>query len=95
MTDVLGPVAASWGVLMALSPLLQIRRMVERRSSADVSIAYLGVLAIGFTLWIAYGVSLGNAAIIVPNSVAFVIGLLTIGIALRYREPHASAGAGS
>ena len=95
MTDVLGPVAASWGVLMALSPLLQIRRMLTRRSSADVSLAYLGVLAIGFTLWMAYGVSLGNAAIIVPNGVAFVVGLLTIAIALRYREPAPSAGAGS
>lgn len=95
MTDVLGPVAASWGVLMALSPLLQIRRMLARRSSADVSLAYLGVLAIGFTLWMAYGVSLGNAAIIVPNGVAFVVGLLTIAIALRYRESPASAGADS
>ena len=94
MTDVLGPLAASWGVLMALSPLLQIRRMLDRRSSADVSIAYLGVLAIGFTLWIAYGVSLGNLAIIVPNSVAFVIGLVTIAIAVRFRDPH-DAGAGS
>jgi MtN3 and saliva related transmembrane protein len=95
MTDVLGPIAASWGVLMALSPLLQIRRILARRSSADVSIAYLGVLAIGFTLWIAYGVSLGNAAIIVPNGVAFAVGLLTIAIALRYREPAAGARAGS
>lgn len=94
MTDVLGPLAASWGVLMALSPLLQIRRMLARRSSADVSIAYLAVLEIGFTLWIGYGVSLGNAAIIVPNSVAFVIGLLTIAISLRYRNP-ASAEAPS
>ena len=94
MTDVLGPLAASWGVLMALSPLLQIRRMLARRSSADVSIAYLAVLEIGFTLWIAYGASLGNAAIIVPTSVAFVIGLLTIAISLRYRNP-ASAEAPS
>jgi MtN3 and saliva related transmembrane protein len=90
MTDALGPIAASWGVLMALSPLLQIRRMLARRSSADVSIAYLGVLEIGFALWIAYGVSLGNAAIVVPNSVASVIGLLTIGIAFRYRHRQPS-----
>jgi MtN3 and saliva related transmembrane protein len=69
--------------------------MLARRSSADVSIAYLGVLAIGFTLWIAYGVSLGNAAIIVPNSVAFVIGLLTIATALRYRDPGEPADARS
>lgn len=86
MTDTLGLAAASWGVLMALSPLLQMRRMLERRSSADVSIAYLGVLEIGFSLWIAYGIALRNAAIAVPNSVALVIGAATIFIALRYRS---------
>ena len=87
MTETLGVVAASWGVLMALSPLLQIRRMLERRSSADVSLAYLGVLQLGFTLWIAYGISVPSAVLIVPNSVAFLIGAATIGIAVRYREP--------
>ena len=87
MTDSLAAAAASWGVLMALSPILQIRRMLARRSSADVSIAYLGVLELGFTLWIAYGIALGNAALIVPNSVALVIGAATIGIAARYRDP--------
>lgn len=86
MSDALGAVAASWGVLMALSPILQIRRMLERRSSADVSLAYLGVLELGFALWIAYGLALGNAALIVPNSVAFIIGAATIGIAVRYRS---------
>lgn len=87
MTDALAAAAANWGVLMALSPILQIRRMLARRSSADVSIAYLGVLELGFTLWIAYGIALGNAALVVPNSVAFVIGAATIGIAVRYRNP--------
>jgi hypothetical protein len=56
-----------------------------RRGSG--SIAYLGVLGLGFTLWIAYGIALGNAALIVPNSVALVIGAATIGIAARYRDP--------
>jgi MtN3 and saliva related transmembrane protein len=87
MTDVLGAIAASWGVLMAVSPLLQMRRMLQRRSSADVSISYLAVLQVGFMLWVVYGMALRNAAIVVPNTVAFVIGVATIGIALRYREP--------
>jgi MtN3 and saliva related transmembrane protein len=85
VTDTLGVLAASWGVLMALSPLLQIRRMLERRSSSDISISYLAVLQVGFLLWVAYGFSLQNAAIIVPNSVAFATGVVTIAIALRYR----------
>jgi MtN3 and saliva related transmembrane protein len=85
VTDGLAAVAATWGVLMALSPLLQIRRILERRSSADVSIGYLAVLEVGFLLWIAYGVSLPNAALIVPNTVAFAVGVVTILIAFRYR----------
>lgn len=92
MTDALAVAAASWGVMMALSPALQLRRILERRSSADLSIAYLSVLQIGFTLWIAYGLSLGNLAIAVPNTVAFLVGAATIAIALRFRDPGATGG---
>lgn len=84
--DTLAVIAAAWCVLMAASPLLQIRRMLERRSSADLSLAYLAVLMIGFTLWIAYGIAIANLALIVPNSVALIVGLVTILIALRYRS---------
>lgn len=86
MADALGPVAASYGVLMAVSPLLQIRRMFETRSSADISIAYLLVLEFGFALWIAYGLSLDNWALMIPNTVAFSVGLATILVALRLRR---------
>ena len=91
MADVLGVVAASWGVLMAISPILQIRRILQRRSAADVSIAYLAVLEFGFLLWMGYGLALGNYALIVPNSVAFSVGAATILIALRYRVPQGGA----
>ena len=87
MTDALAVIAASWGVMMALSPVLQLRRILERRSSADLSITYLSVLQVGFTLWVAYGLSLGNLAIAVPNTVAFLVGAATIAIALRFRNP--------
>ena len=86
MTDALGVIAASFGVLMAVSPALQIRRMLERRSSADVSLSYLMVLEIGFLSWIAYGVALPNVAIIVPNVVAVTVGLATILVARHFRH---------
>lgn len=86
MTDMLALVAASWGILMALSPILQIRRMLERRSSADVSLAYLAVLQVGFVLWLGYGLALGNPALFVPNGVALCVGLLTIGMAWTFRN---------
>jgi hypothetical protein len=37
--DIFGPIASFMGVLMSLSPIFQIRRVLERRHSADVSIA--------------------------------------------------------
>ena len=91
MTDVLALLAGAWGVLMAISPLLQIRRILHRRSAADVSIAYLVVLEIGFALWVAYGLVLGNAVLVVPNGVALSVGLATILIALRFRLPFDAA----
>ena len=87
MIEPLAAMAASWGVLMAVSPLLQIRRILQRRSSADVSIGYLVVLQIGFSLWMAYGVALGNLALVIPNTTAFAIGVVTMLTTVRYRQP--------
>jgi MtN3 and saliva related transmembrane protein len=86
VADTLGVAAAVWGVLMAVSPLLQIRRMIERRSSADVSIAYLAVLEFGFLLWIGYGIALANPIIFLPNSVAAIVGAATMTIAWLLRH---------
>ena len=77
--------AASWALLMAVAPLLQIWRMLQRRSSADVSVAYLLVLLPGFALWVAYGLVSDDIALVLPNAVAFMIGLSTVICAVRLR----------
>jgi len=84
-TTVLAIAAAACGVAMGLSPLLQLRRVIARRSSADVSVPYLGVLLVGFVLWLAYGVALGNAALIVSNVVALTAYGVTMVAVLRFR----------
>jgi uncharacterized protein with PQ loop repeat len=86
--------AAAWGVLMGISPVLQIRRMLRQRSSRDVSVGYFAILLVGFLLWITYGIAAHNLALIVPNTVALLIGASTIAIALRLRKP-AKAGKSS
>jgi uncharacterized protein with PQ loop repeat len=85
MQTMLAWVAATWGVAMAASPILQIRRIVKRGSSHDVSLGAFCVLIFGFVLWIAYGVSLSNFALIVPNSVALAVALTAVAFVLRYR----------
>jgi MtN3 and saliva related transmembrane protein len=85
MHSVLGVVAGSWAVAMAVSPLLQVRESVRRGSSAGLSIRYFTVLLVGFALWIAYGVAGSDLPLIIPNVLAFVVMSFTIAVAVRLR----------
>jgi MtN3 and saliva related transmembrane protein len=86
METTLAFAAATWAIAMALSPALQIRKIVEHQTSRGVSIAYFVVLLVGFLLWLAYGIAAANLALIVPNTVAAVVITATIVVALRYRR---------
>ncbi len=86
MESTLAVIAATWAIAMALSPTLQIRKIVEVRSSRAVSVPYFAVLLVGFLLWLAYGIAASNLALIVPNVVAALVTAATIAVALRYRE---------
>jgi MtN3 and saliva related transmembrane protein len=84
VTEYLAVAAATWGVAMAVSPLLQIRAIRAHQSSRGVSVGYQQVLLVGFILWLSYGIAL-NAAIIIPNIVAAVVSIATIAVSLHYR----------
>jgi MtN3 and saliva related transmembrane protein len=81
----IGIAAASWAVVMALSPLLQVREILRRGSSQGVSVGYFAVLLVGFALWVAYGLAGGDIPLVVPNALAFVVTAVTIGVALARR----------
>jgi len=86
VASVLAISASAWGVLMGLSPVLQIRRMLRERSSREVSLGYFSILLAGFLLWISYGIAAGNLWLVVPNSIALLVGLTLVAIALRLRR---------
>ena len=83
--SVLAVTASAWGVLMGLSPVLQIRSMLRERSSREVSLGYFSILLVGFLLWISYGIAAGNMWLVVPNSIALLVGLILVAVALRLR----------
>ena len=85
MATYLAVAAATWGVAMALAPLLQVRSILTNRSARAVSVAYQQVLLVGFMLWLAYGIALDNLALIIPNIVAAIVSVATIAVSLRYR----------
>lgn len=85
-TTILAATASSWAVLMGVAPLLQVRRMMRERSSRQVSLGYFTILLIGFVLWIAYGVAAGLLALVIPNTVALLVGAAVVIVAFRLRR---------
>ena len=70
---------------MGVAPVLQIRRMLREQSSRQVSVGYFTILLIGFLLWIAYGAAAGILALVIPNTVALLVGAAAVIVALRLR----------
>jgi uncharacterized protein with PQ loop repeat len=84
---ILGFAVGAWGLIMAISPSLQIRQMLRTRSSKDVSLGYFGVLLPGFALWVAYGAVRGDWVVLIPNVVALLVGTTTFAVAIYLRSP--------
>jgi MtN3 and saliva related transmembrane protein len=71
---------------MAVAPLLQIRRIVGRRSSEDVSLAFLAVITVGSGCWTAYAMSVSDWFLLIPNSVAWVTNSACLVLAQYFRR---------
>jgi MtN3 and saliva related transmembrane protein len=83
---VLGTMAAAWGVVMAVSPVLQVRRMLVTRSAEDVSTGYFLLLIPGFLLWVAYGIASGDLFLAIPNAIAAIVAVALLGVAMTLRR---------
>src|SRR5438045_9177002 len=59
--------ASAWGVLMGLSPVLQIRRMLRQRSSREVSLGYFAILLAGFVLWLPHRIAARSLSPVGPH----------------------------
>lgn len=86
MFEWIGPAASAWGLVMALAPVLQVLRMLRRRSSEDVSVGYFCLLVPGFLLWVGYGLSTGDVFLILPNALAAATGACLIAVAVWLRR---------
>ena len=62
---------------------------VRTRSSNDLSLLYLSLLAVGFIMWVAYGLSIGNWVVVATNTASLTFMTVTIVVALRYRRGSA------
>jgi MtN3 and saliva related transmembrane protein len=86
MMGALTAVVAMYGVLMALAPALQVRRMRSEASARGVSLGYAWVLWVGFCIWLVYGLARDDVPLILTNAVNVVVTGLMILVATRTRR---------
>jgi len=84
-TRLLELTATLYGVGAAAAVLLQLRQMLERRSSCDVSARFFAVYTGGYLIWLLYGLSVASMPLIVVDVVGLLCGGATLAVALRLR----------
>ena len=92
VTSLLAIFAGGLGVAMGASPLLQALRAHRRRSAGDVSLAFIAILWCGGLAWLAYGLALGNAALIVANTVGVLSSGTALVVSLYWSRQREAAG---
>ncbi len=69
------------GTMMSLGYFPQVIKIYSRKSVADISLPMFGIFFPGTLVWLLYGLSIDNTALIVAN----IVGLLGVGfIILEY-----------
>jgi hypothetical protein len=83
--QLLGTAATAYGLLAALTTLLQARQMLARGTSCEVSGRFFASYAGGYAIWLAYGLSTGNLPLITVDTVGLLCAGLTLAVALSLR----------
>ena len=82
---VLSATAMSYGVAAALAGLLQVRAMLARHASCDVSARFFAAYAGGYAIWLLYGLSTRSLPLIIVDAVGLLCGGLTLSVTLALR----------
>ncbi len=72
------------GTLTTLAFLPQVVKTWRSRSTGDLSFGMFAVFAGGVTLWLIYGILLGDWPIIVANALTLSLALVILAFKLRY-----------
>lgn len=62
----------------------QVRKIWKTKSAADVSLLMFVAFCVGVTLWLVYGFSKGEVAIIVTSAVTLVLGAAIVWMKLKF-----------
>jgi MtN3 and saliva related transmembrane protein len=72
------------GGLTTASLIPQVTKIWKTKSAKDVSLKMFVAFCVGVSLWLAYGVIKGEAAIIITNAVTLLLGAAILAMKLKY-----------
>ena len=78
-------VGTSAAVLTTVAFAPQAIKAWRSRSTADVSLAMFLMLTTGITLWLIYGLLIGDGPLIAANTVTLILALAILAAKIKYR----------
>lgn len=88
-TSFLGTAGTVIGLIAAMSLLLQARRLAVLGSACEVSIPVRVLALAGYTVWLAYGVAIGDVPLILVDLAGVVGAVLVLRVSLVLRRRRA------
>jgi MtN3 and saliva related transmembrane protein len=81
-TDIIGTIAAT---LTTLSFMPQVLHTLRTKDVSGISLGMYTVFTVGVTLWLVYGILLGELPIIIANAITVALASTILWMKIRYR----------
>ena len=86
ISETLAVAATVIGAGISLSGILQICRILKRKSSGDISLILIFVVFISYIIWLLYGLDLMNYPLIIVNTLGTIVFGTGFFITLKYHK---------
>lgn len=80
-----GTVAMIWSVLISFSMILQIRKIIKRKSSKDVSLPFFLIVMMAYVFWLLHGILVGNVYLMISQTVGLIFSTTLLIFVLKYK----------
>lgn len=73
------------GTISSITFLPQVIQVWKTKSARDLSLGMMGLLILGVSMWLVYGIILGSVAIIYTNTMVLTMSLIMFFFKIKYK----------
>ena len=74
------------GTITSVTFLPQVLRIYKTKSAKDISSAMLGMLIVGVSMWLAYGIAVNDIAIMYTNGMVLFLSLVMLYFKFKFKD---------